>query len=329
MKILLTGATGFVGRYLVEALLHSGHAITCLVRDTRRAQNVLGNQVDLVECDLTKRMTEDHSTLLSADVAFHLAACVSSPRIQDFVNTNVKGTKNLVELLTKSGQLKKIIYLSSISVVGRNSIGSISEEVSCHPFSIYGKTKLAAEKQISDLKRIHPDIEVYIVRAPIIYGNGQSELVTDFFRKIKRRNLTIVGNGNNKRSMCYIKNLVQSLMLMLDKKLESLKPEIFNIADEETYRLKEIIAIGAQMMNVGDFQPKTMPSYCAKLGLGAYQLLTTIGYNSVALFALSTSVSNIDCSIEKAKRVLNYHPNYTFMDGLRKTLNLMLQSTNV
>ena len=181
MRIAVTGATGFIGRHLVSALLQreKPEQICCLVRSSEQAARLqaLGIRTQLGD------LQDAHSlkTLCSgADLIFHLAACVrygvAVHRTTDFHAINVQGTSNLLQACAPTTQ--RFIHMSSINAVERR-LGDpcrspLTEESPCHPQTPYGRSKLASEEAACRLAA-EKGIPYLILRPPsIVYGRGCS-----------------------------------------------------------------------------------------------------------------------------------------------------------
>ncbi len=179
MKILVTGATGFIGYHLVKELTARLNAknIVCLVRSVTKAKNLEALGVSVLEGDLMEENSL-HDICRDMEIVFHLAACVrfgvrDKSRV-DFDSPNVKGTKNLLEACPKS--VRRFIYMSSVNAVerpfGDPCISPLTEESPCHPHTLYGRSKLKAEKIVRKVAG-SKKISFLILRPPsLVYGNG-------------------------------------------------------------------------------------------------------------------------------------------------------------
>ena len=233
MNILITGATGFIGKHLTAALSKT-YSVRCLVRRTSDIKELRDLNVDLVYGDLL-----DKNSLAPAldeiDLVYHLAGEVYSRKKEDYYRGNVLATQNLLEAYEGKGA-KRIIFLSSIGVYKPATKETLlTEESECVPITYYGKTKLSAEGLIKKCK-----IPWVIVRAPIIYGPHQPSVVNRIFLDaFNKRKIYIVGKGENPRSLCFIGNLVDGLSLLASKPDTDGKTYI--LSDNSPYSFDEII----------------------------------------------------------------------------------------
>ena len=169
---------------------------------------------------------------------FHCAGLIHPKRIKELYQVNYLGTKNLVDASIKAG-VKKFIYVSSNSPAGCNKRRNIplKETGSYNPYGNYGKSKMLAEKYVKKMQR-EGKIDTVIIRPCWFYGPNQPLRQTTFFSMIKKGNPFIFGNGKNLRSMTYIGNLVEALLLAAEKKQAS--GQTYWIADEKPYTTIEI-----------------------------------------------------------------------------------------
>lgn len=321
MKILITGATGFVGQHLTNALIERGHKVFCLVRNVEKARGLVPPAVQLIECDLCDEHKLDLREADEVEIICHLAGCISSGRVKDFSRVNVHGTRKILEAAKTLRKLHQFIFLSSTAVVGRNLRASITEETPCNPFSPYGKSKLMAEGLIRNFSESLPQVDFLILRAPIIYGPGQPKAVTKFFEDVDKGKIVLLGNGKNIRSMCFIRNLVDaiSVLIRMDTKIGHL--EILNIADAERRDLVGIALAIAHAMGRKGVRIIRLPSWFSNVALFVYKVLTAAGVNSKKLFLMATASASMDVDITKTSGVIDFRPRCNLAGALSETIS--------
>jgi nucleoside-diphosphate-sugar epimerase len=317
MKILVTGATGFIGQHLVNALLAKGHAVKCLVRKTSNTESLRSLGVELSYGDLLDRSSLEKA-MSGVSVIYHLAAEVYALKISEYNKKNIIGTKNLAEVSLRAG-ISKFVYLSSIGAVGQNTSRHIllNEKTPCNPTTPYGKSKLAAEKILLDAFSKY-SLPVVIIRAPIIYGPGQPSVLSRFFTMIYNKTFKMVGDGNNLKSFCYIDNLVDGMMLA-EKSVRS-TGKIYFISDNKVYTPNEFAEAIASEEGVV-LKKIHLPYIIASISGGLLVLLEKLfRIYSVAIYSVKTMAIDYACDIKKAQQELGYNPQIDLQEGIRRTV---------
>nr|WP_321258519.1 NAD(P)-dependent oxidoreductase [uncultured Pseudodesulfovibrio sp.] len=168
MRALVTGAAGFVGSHLAEALAADGHDVTCLLRPGSKPRWLSGTSLPIVDCGMNspEAMVE---AVGSSDVIFHVAGVTKANTPQGYFDGNVDITRNLVDAVkTHSQQVKAIIGISSQAAAGPHpGPDGLDESATPAPVSYYGKAKLQSENVLMELA---DSVAVGIVRPPMVYG---------------------------------------------------------------------------------------------------------------------------------------------------------------
>lgn len=322
MNIFITGATGFVGRHLVDILVRKGHRVYCLVRNVEKARSLLGNNIELIEGTLS-----DDSRLILAKIpniegVCHLAGCISGSSKKEFFKVNTAGTQKLLDNLRSFIGLRRFIYLSSLAVVGRSYREVITEQIHCRPFSLYGKSKLLAEEVVHKFYDEFPSVGFFILRAPVIYGPDQPDMVSNFFERIKSGKIILPCDGRNIRSMCYVGNLVEVIKVLIEGTAnQPVGVEVINVADMEKHTLTEVVNAIGQAMGKNRVDIKHLPSFVSDLALLIHRTMALFGINSKELFVIATASANIDCDVSKMRRLIGTDLPYSFSEGLSRTID--------
>jgi len=320
MKVLLTGATGFIGNHLVEAFKKDGKDIRCLVRKDSKIGHCKQLGVELVYGDLLNKASLKEA-FIGVDIIYHLAGKVFAHNDQDFFDINVTGTKNLLEVSVLNN-IKKFIYFSSIAAVGPNMNGkTLLNEVShCRPITAYGRSKYSAERLIKEFSYKYK-LSSIIIRPPMVYGPGaQNCRSSRLFQMIRRRNFFFIGDGRNIINTCYIDNLIHGILL-LDAKKENFEVKIYCFADAEVltlYDLVKMIAVeeGVKLSKI--HVPILLAKYIAILSQGLSTLL-----NFTPLITVDTwkeVINNWNYDMTFTKKELGFIPKVKLIDGIKKTV---------
>lgn len=200
MKVLVTGASGFLGSYVAEQLAAEGHVVRALVRP-RSDRRILEK---LPGVEFAPGAIEDRSSLAKAvpgvDAVVHVAGIVKARRPQDFFDVNTEGTKNLLDAALSGGGVGRFVYVSSLAAMGPSPDGApVHEQAEPRPVTHYGRSKLAAERAVLEAAGRMP---VTVVRPPMIYGPRDRETLA-FFTSVKNGVLPMMGDGRNTLSVIY------------------------------------------------------------------------------------------------------------------------------
>jgi len=315
-KVLVTGAPGWLGDSLVKELLKKKFDVRCLVLEGMNAEHLKNMGVEIVRGDLTKKESLKDSTK-GIDIVFHCAGIIHPKNIKQLYLLNYEGTKNILDESINSG-VKKFVYVSSNSPMGTNKRRHklMKEDDKYNPYKHYGKSKMLAEDYVNKAHK-EGKIDVTIIRPCWFYGPNQPLRQTTFFKMIKKGNPIVFGDGNNLRSMAYIDNVIQGLLLAATKKEAS--GQTYWIADERPYSTLEIYETIAEILGI-KLKPRHLPklsSSCCRLVDG---ILQGCGLYNKEIHVAGEMDQDIACSIEKAKKELGYNPKVSLKEGMEKSI---------
>ena len=231
MKVLVTGASGFLGSALVRALAARGDAVTVLVRQTSNCSAFAGCPVALVTGDVQDRDSLARATR-GNDTVFHCAGRVADwgPR-SEFYRVNVEGTRNLLDASCSAG-IQHFIHVSSLVVLGVPRTMPVTETTpyATRYFHPYVETKILAEQLVLDCHARYR-LPATIVRPGIIWGPGDTTIFPRIEQLARKGLMVILGRGDNILCLSYIGNLVAGLLRAAA--IEQPDGQIYSIADEE------------------------------------------------------------------------------------------------
>ncbi len=246
MNILITGATGFIGKNLVEGLFRKGgHTLFCFVRNPQKAKALEPYGVKLIYGDITDKASLDKLLNYKIDVIFHNAAYVENKNPKLLYQANVLGSENICELALSLG-VKKIIYTSSVAVVSGNPQVPLTEDLPFQATNIYGESKIEAEKVI--LKHREKGLNTVIVRPPMVYGEDEPHLLKVLLFITKHRLFPLIDKGKAKFHLGYVKNVTEAMIFLLDKN-GALEGSFF-VGDEEVLTVREVFDTLARALKV-------------------------------------------------------------------------------
>lgn len=337
---LVTGFTGWLGKGLIDCLsyglkdspelqhLTQNRKIFALIRKGEFVKKMPPN-VKVIEGDLLN-MSSLREFVKDAKGAtlFHTAGIVHPTRgVKEFYDVNVEGTRNLIRVAIDAS-VRRFIYVSSNSPIGCNPTRDdlFDETAPYHPYLNYGISKMMAEKIVNEANETEK-IETVIIRPPWFYGPRQPERQTLFFRMIKEGKVPIVGSGKNLRSMAYIDNICQALLLC--ENCIQANGKTYWIADERPYTMKEIIDTIEKVMendfNIACSHKRVhLPNFVSNVAFYIDKTLQNLSLYQQKIHVLGEMNKNIACTIAKAQKELGYRPQIDLEEGMKRSIRWLL-----
>lgn len=252
MHYLVTGATGFIGQHLVEALVDAGHRVTALVRDPSRA-NSLPEAVELAVGDITDRESL-RAPMTDVDGVFHLAAWykVGVKDVKTAASVNVEGTRNVLEMMADLG-VDKGVYTSSLAVFSDTG-GEVVDEsyrFEGEHLSLYDRTKWQAHHEVAE-PMMEEGLPLVIVQPGAVYGPGDRGPLWLMWRPYLEGDLSIIPRGNG---FCWghVEDTVDGMIAAMERGTPG---ETYIIAGEPRM-LTEVFEIAAEITGIDP--PRTIP----------------------------------------------------------------------
>lgn len=335
---IVTGAPGWLGTRLVQSLIQgvpdvptlgpSDRKVRCLVLPDADVKELeaLGPQVEIVRGDVSDaKSLEPLFADAKGATVFHAAGVIHPTRgTKQLFDVNVEGTRNMIEAAKKAG-VRRFVHVSSNSPIGTNPTKDhvFDEDAPYNPYMLYGKTKMMAEEIVT---AANGAIETVIIRPPWFYGPGQPPRQTLFFEMIRDGKAPIVGSGENRRSMAYVDNICQGLLLC--EKVDAAKGQKYWIADRKPYPMNEIIDTIERVMET-DFgvacarKRMKLPGFASEVAWLVDATIQGIGAYHQKFHVLSEMNKTIACTIAKAEKELGYDPKVDLEEGMRRSLHWM------
>ena len=343
-QVLVTGAAGWLGRGLLHALVNGLPDVEAL-KDPQPGLKIRGMELPEVDTSQAEAIS-DRIQMVQGDVRnpahcrtfcegaggttlFHLVGLIHPRRVRQYYEVNVDGTRNILQAAVEAG-VRRVLVMSSNSPCGCNSSRErrFDEASPYHPYMNYGRSKMRMEQLVHDVQATG-QIETVIIRAAWFYGPFQPPRQTLFFEMIRDGKAPIVGGGENLRSMSYIENLAQGLILA------AMKPEAngqtYWIADERPYTMNEIMDTVERLLEAEfkqDCAHKRMrlPGLASKVAWLIDGMIQGLGRYHQKIHVLSEMNKTIACSVDKAKAELGYQPAVELEEGMRRSLKWCVEN---
>lgn len=307
---LITGANGFVGAALCTEL----HERKLVVRAVVRSASLANEKADIVSVGSIGSETNWSEALRDVDVVIHLAARVhvmhdiSADPLEEFRKVNVAGTENLARQAAQAG-VKRLVYVSSIKVNGEATSGErrFSEADAPDPQDPYGVSKWEAE-QVLHKVAAETGLEVVIVRPPLVYGMGVKGNFAQMLKVLAKGIPLPLASVNNRRSLVYVGNLVDALILCANHPAAVGKTYLVCDGDD--------ISTPDLLRELGDAM-----HHPARLFACPPALFKLFGKLTGRANQVERLLGSLRVNSDKIRRELGWVPPYTFWWCLRVTAN--------
>ncbi|HEX7878867.1 MAG TPA: NAD(P)-dependent oxidoreductase [Candidatus Eisenbacteria bacterium] len=316
MKALVTGATGFIGGHLVEALLDRGHEVVALVRDPARLGPLRDHpRVTSTIGDITKPETINAASF-DVDVVYHLAAALRARNDADYAAINTRGTEAIARAVAAAPSRPRLVYVSSLAAGGPSPGDSVLVGTETpHPVSSYGRTKLAGEAVIRKvLGKEHPWL---MFRPPPVYGPRDKDVFL-LFKTVNGGVLPIPGDGGQVLPMLHVADLAEALVLAGTSESAG---HTWYITDGGLYPFRDVLSALARALNRKPLR-LNVPMWILRIGGSIGQWLYDTTGRPMALN--NDKVIEIEapawrCDPTPAFRALNFTPRWSLDEGLAQT----------
>ena len=319
MKILITGATGFIGARLAERMSSLGHEVTAFgaehtplerarraALEARQLRVVIGSIQDpFLLKDVTK----------GADIVFHLAAAQHESNAADeyFYTINVDGTRKLLEACASAG-IRRFVHGSTIGVYGSAGTTALHEESPTKPDNIYARTKLEAEHVVQSFARQLPST---IIRISETYGPGDGRLLK-LFKVVDKGIFPMIGGGSNEHQPVHVDDLVDGLLLAGTRD-EAVGQTLILAGGEilPTFRLVELVAdaLGKPLRSlIVPLSPMLLAAVMVEKSFRSIGKSPPLNRRRLDFF-----VKRLFFSQQKARCLLGYDPKRRFREGAMET----------
>lgn len=324
-RILITGATGFIGSFLVEEALRQGYEVVAGIRKSSKTHYLKDLDIqyavlDLTHPELLQQQITDLQKTSPFEYVIHNAGITQESRHEDFIRSNYHYTRNLAKAAGDTEvAVKKFVLVSSLAAFGPGMPATL-QPIACgdekRPLSVYGRSKLLAEQYISAQEKF----PYLIINPTAVYGPRDKGFLP-FFKMINLGLEGYVGRRGQQTSMIYVKDLARAIVSLT---IADAVNRSFLVSDGQAYA-KEVLGATARTI----LQKKTwklhlpLPAVKATVGVVDRVHRMVKGYppflNREKLEEISQP--NWLCDSSETWRILNDQPKYSLEEGFRETID--------
>ena len=316
-KVLVTGATGFLGKYVVEELVEHGYQVRAFGRNRAIGQSLVNASVTFIQGDLTNQ--EDLTKACQEmDMVVHAGALstVWGPW-EDFYQTNVLGTKYVLEAC-REANIERLVYVSSPSIYAapRDQL-DIKESDAPQENSLnnYIRSKLASEKLFKD----YPDVSSVILRPRGLFGIGDTSILPRVLNLSQKIGIPLIGDGRQLMDMTCVENVALAIRLALETPQAA--GEVYNITNGEPRVFRDLIEETLRGLGYPIRYrkiPAPLVSAISSILEFIYKNLKLKGEPALTRYTYYLLRYSQTLDISKAERDLGYRPKITISEGIEQ-----------
>ncbi|PWT94564.1 MAG: hypothetical protein C5B53_12835 [Candidatus Melainabacteria bacterium] len=320
-SLLITGASGLIGRALVSELLSwNNFRIKAHVRNRLKAREQIGamvdlTQVDMEEGDFTRSGEREMGDLTrGCRTIIHAAGLVHQPdaSYQEYEVVNVRATQQLAEAAARNGA-QSFVFLSSAAVYGPGPFNQVVETAPVNAKTPYAVSKLTSERFLESFKGIP---KIVLLRPSLVFGEGDRGNLLSMIKEIKNNRYRLVGDGSSGKSLIYSRDLAQAVALCLEKLPDGFY--LFNVANPEPVSIKTLSEEIAKCLDP-NAKIASVPSPLARFGLKAAEILMPGKLPTTEQLDKLTTTTT--CSVSKLVAATGFRPRNSLQMALKAEID--------
>lgn len=314
-RVLITGASGFVGYHLIEEALKNDLEVYAAVRKSSQIDHLKNLDIKFTYPDYRNELAlQQEIELNKYDYIIHAAGVTSARNANEYNVINAGYTRNLAKAAEAAG-VKKFVLISSLAAVGplKTLNGIITEETPPKPVTAYGKSKLLAEKQV----KATAALDYTILRPTAVYGPRDKDIFIAL-KQFAKGFEPHIGKFEQKLSFIYVKDLAKASVRALYKGSR----KTYNIADGNFYDRYELAQSTKNVLGIKTIKVH-LPVNFVKLIAGLAEIIGYLRHKAPALNREKLNelaAVNWFCSIDQAKYDLGFYPEYDLKAGIKASI---------
>ncbi len=309
MKVLVTGASGFLGSHIADQLVSAGHKVRLLLRETS-SREFLSFPFEVALGDVTEA-AQLPAAVEGVEAIVHAAGLIKARNEAEFAAVNATGTANLVAAACRASGIQRFVYVSSLAARGPGGPNSDKG-----PITAYGRTKLTGEHVVADSKLAGRAVTF---RMPVIYGPRDPALVP-FFQGTRLRVAPLLNGGRNRISIIYAADAASAIRAALETEAD-IGGRVYSPEDGEPHTWRDLLgaietAVGHSVFAL----PSPQLAYqAAALASAAFGKVTNRAVIFTPEKVREMSQSEWVCSSEDIERDLGWRARVGIAEGARLT----------
>ena len=316
-KVLVTGATGFLGKYVVKELVEYGYQVRAFGRNSKVGRSLENSSVSYFQGDLTKA-DDVLEACKGMDLVVHAGALstVWGPW-EDFYQANVLGTKYVLEAC-RQASIQRLVYVSSPSIYAapKDQLGiKESDAPEENNLNNYIRSKLASEKLFKD----YPDVSSIILRPRGLFGIGDTSILPRVIKLSQKIGIPLIGDGRQLMDMTCVENVALAIRLALE--VPEAKGEVYNITNGEPRAFRDLLEESLTGLGYPIKYRKIPASLLSGIASGLeflYKSLNLKGEPPLTRYTYYLLRYSQTLDISKAERELEYRPKISISEGIEQ-----------
>jgi len=316
-RVLITGASGFVGYHLIEAALNNNLEVYAAIRKSSNIEHLKGldikyTYINFEDVDALIRDVKNNKY----DYIIHAAGLTKARTPQEYRDINTDYTTNLARAAVAAGHIKKFVFLSSLAAAGplNDLHGEIDNNHKDKPVTNYGKSKLMAERQLAKF----PSLNYIVLRPTAVYGPRDKDIYI-VLKQFAKGLEPYIGKVTQQLSFIYVKDLAEVSIQAVNSTAQG----TYALSDGEVYSRYQLADITKQLLGLKTFKLHLPVIFVKAIAaIAEYVSAVTKKASALNIEKLNELTAvNWACSITDARHDLNFNPQYDLQKGLKETLD--------
>jgi nucleoside-diphosphate-sugar epimerase len=313
--ILVTGASGLIGKAIAKAALEQGHEVRVQVRNRSSFLATMSGtdstKLEVRECDFSKSSERELKALVSdCSAVVHSAAVVHRPDApyEEYELVNVRTTQSLAEHAQES-KVGAFIFFSTVAVYGEGPYDNLKETGPTNPLTPYAVSKLKSEQMLERMTGIPKRASL---RPPLVYGPGDRGNLLKLIRRIKTRKYFYIGGGLARKSMIYADDLATATMLLLQRMQDGY--QVFNAANPEPGTIKHLCEAIASSLQIKSSFP-SFPEPLVRAGVKVAETFLN-GKSPLTTIQVDRLTKDSVLDVSRLVQTTGFKPAWSVADGV-------------